>query len=630
MFSLTSVLAQAPNPAAIKKLDSLKRELKIAKDDTIKIRLRISIGFKENVADTLFWQKLISETQKFNLKVWESRVNYKLGRIYNSLNNSNKAIECYNRSLKIAEVNGYKNEMISPAWSLSSHYCNIAYNFDKAIELSYKGLKVTEELNRKDISFYFCEQLGQIYFLSGEPKKALAQHLSALQYLKASDDYGAIVSILCDIGSDYIALRDTANSVYYYMQTAKYLNVTVNTMHAAEANKAIASAFELKNQLDSSEHYYSKALAIYESLKNIGGKATVMVQLAMISYKKENNLKAKEQALLALQFCEEAKLYAQIPDVAFLLKKIYLKEKDYKSALEAYETYIISKDSLSNEKNRKLATEKQFAYEFEKKENENKLLVQQNQIQSLELKQNNYFIIGLVALLGLIFVIGILFIRQNKLKGAQQSARFEQKLLLSQMNPHFIFNSLQAIQNFILKNDEKKGAIKYLSSFANVTRNVLENSRMEVISIKKEITLLENYLQLQKLRFKERFNYEIRVDEKIDVEIVRIPPMLSQPFIENAIEHGFSGIENDGKISISYTIDNNELLMEIIDNGIGMKASYSENKQHQSLAFEITKERIALMNKKVKRKIIFTIGAAFPMQKERKGVKITFRFPINS
>jgi sensor histidine kinase YesM len=230
------------------------------------------------------------------------------------------------------------------------------------------------------------------------------------------------------------------------------------------------------------------------------------------------------------------------------------------------------------------------------------------------------------AVLILVFMVAYLFVRQNKIKAEQANSLLEQKLLRSQMNPHFIFNSLQAIQNYILKHDEKQ-AVKYLSSFAAVTRNVLENSRMDAIPLKKEISLLENYLQLQKLRFKSRFEYEIVVDEAIDTENTAIPPMLAQPFIENAVEHGFHDI-HDGRITVLYALKEKELVMEIIDNGIGMKDGYSQSKQHRSLALEITRERVDLMNKKAKEKVLFDIGEAFPMLNERKGVKIRFFLPL--
>ena len=118
------------------------------------------------------------------------------------------------------------------------------------------------------------------------------------------------------------------------------------------------------------------------------------------------------------------------------------------------------------------------------------------------------------------------------------------------------------------------------------------------------------------------------MDDAIDIENTLIAPMLSQPFIENAVEHGMYNIENDGKIDVFYTIKNDFLLMEIIDNGHGMGSSGSPGKKHQSLAMEITKERVTLMNKKSKKKTEFKINEAFPLQTERKGVKISFTIPL--
>ena len=218
--------------------------------------------------------------------------------------------------------------------------------------------------------------------------------------------------------------------------------------------------------------------------------------------------------------------------------------------------------------------------------------------------------------------------RQFRYKNKEREILLEQKLLRSQMNPHFIFNSLQAIQNFILKHNEKD-AVKYLGSFASIARSVLENSRLELIPLRKEVSLLGNYLQLQKLRFGNKFDYDIQVDEQMDLDDISIPPMLSQPFIENALEHGMGNISEGGMINVSFWVKDNCLLMEIKDNGNGINSEKSREKSHTSLATTITKERIELMNRKKNSKIMFSIAEAYPGE-ERKGVKVSFSIPMHN
>src|SRR6218665_125343 len=196
------------------------------------------------------------------------------------------------------------------------------------------------------------------------------------------------------------------------------------------------------------------------------------------------------------------------------------------------------------------------------------------------------------------------------------------------MNPHFIFNSLQAIQGYIVSNDIKE-SVRYLGAFSLVTRHVLENSRTDHVPLHKEIDLLKNYLQLQQLRFMNRFEYVVQVDESINSSLINIPPMLLQPFIENAVEHGMHDIESGGRIEVGYRIEGSQLVMEITDNGYGLSGKLRHNRSHRSLALEITRERIALMNRREKNKTIFAITDAFPDEAERKGVKVVFRFSLN-
>ncbi len=626
LFSFVYVSSQINDPAKNKKVDSLNNALKFAKQDSAILKLKYDIGIVCQIKRVGYWDSLRELAQKHNMPLYICKCLNSLGISSYYQGNLPKAIEYGNQSLAIATTKGFKKELMK-IYSVLGSYYGIENNLRKALDCYFKALKFAEELKDLDNTQKIKLEIATRYFFLEEYEKALEIHLNCLKVARENNIQSEIAFILNDIGSDYAGLKDTANTIRYYFESATYAK-NVNHIELIQIYNSVGSSYDMMQKHDSAQLYFNKAyrLALSENYKY--GMASSLAVLAICNLHTGNISKAKKQALEGYEIARAVRFTAQIPSIANTLKDIYLKENHHKKALEFYTVYVNVKDSLMNEKNYALVSQKAFDYEFEKKENENKLLAQKNQIQALELRQNNYFLCGMLALLLLVCIIAYLFIRQNKLKAQQQNIRMEQKLLLSQMNPHFIFNSLQAIQNFILKNDEKREAIKYLSSFATVTRNVLENSRMEFISINKEITLLENYLQLQKLRFKNRFEYEIKIDEHIDREAV-IPPMLSQPFIENAIEHGFSGIENGGKISISYKHKNNELLMEITDNGVGMKEDLPQKKQNRSLALEITRERIALMNKKAKRKISFTITEAFPLHSERKGVKVSFRFPVD-
>lgn len=197
--------------------------------------------------------------------------------------------------------------------------------------------------------------------------------------------------------------------------------------------------------------------------------------------------------------------------------------------------------------------------------------------------------ISVIIIIVFIILLGILYFRQNKLKSKLEIEQNKQKLLRSQMNPHFIYNALSAIQNFILSNNSME-SVTYISEFSGLMRMVLENSRKDLITLKEDVGFVNYYLKLQKLRFNDKFNYIINIEEDINQELIKIPPMLTQPFIENAVEHGMRQIEKDGLIQVNYQLKDKNLVITVMDNGKGMNDE--NNSKHKSLATKITKEKI--------------------------------------
>jgi len=213
----------------------------------------------------------------------------------------------------------------------------------------------------------------------------------------------------------------------------------------------------------------------------------------------------------------------------------------------------------------------------------------------------------------------------------EQINSLRQKVLRSQMNPHFIFNSLNAIQSYVLKNDTKQ-AVKYLGSFAKLIRMILDGSRYDYISLNKEISLLEYYLDLQQLRFGDKFSWSLDVDHRIDVESCLIPVMLAQPFIENAIEHGVQQLEGKGSVKISFTKQKEIIVFKVSDNGIGRDASKKIQKDsfktNDSLSTNIFKERLFTLNKYSGQKITHDIIDLKDIEGNAKGTMVVINIPI--
>jgi hypothetical protein len=250
--------------------------------------------------------------------------------------------------------------------------------------------------------------------------------------------------------------------------------------------------------------------------------------------------------------------------------------------------------------------------------------------------QTWWFTVTLIFLAGLILYLlfRLRFRRiqkreREKIELEGKLALTELKALRTQMNPHFIFNSLTSIESFIYEHQPKEAG-RYLSDFSRLMRLILENSASEYISLQKEIETLNYYLKLQKLRLNEQLNYKIEVDQRLDTELTHLPPMLTQPFIENAIEHAFRGSKTAGEIHVMFKYANPGLKVEITDNGIGiLKAEEQKqlNKKHASMAMKITQERLTVLNKYKKEKMDFVVTDLSVNGKEQTGTKITFLLP---
>jgi LPXTG-motif cell wall-anchored protein len=277
-------------------------------------------------------------------------------------------------------------------------------------------------------------------------------------------------------------------------------------------------------------------------------------------------------------------------------------------------------DSSQIEASKNALAQQLLKYNFEKKE----LKLTLDAEKKTAVKNN--WLIGLSGALLLLVLGGFFYYRNNKQKQAitvLEKDQIKQKLLVTQMNPHFIFNSIGNIQGLIYdhKNTE---AVDYLDKFSALTRQILENSNENYISLSEEVEMTQNYLAIQQLLYHNKFDFTITIEESIDPDTIFLPPMLTQPFIENAIKHGLSTTAANGMISISFFLKDQKLYFEVSDNGKGFDA-VKKTSNHKSLAMTITKERLITYTKNQD----FVVHTDNIIDKDTKvvGAKVRFEIP---
>jgi tetratricopeptide (TPR) repeat protein len=523
-----------------------------------------------------------------------------IGIVYKNQGKYSEALDYYQRALDLAI------ELQDTAW-IAACYANAGNvyrrlgNFSKALNYLLQAYEVFEQSGEKRRMAIGLMNIGNLYEDQKDDSQALEYYNKALQISYETNDYKRIAECLLNIGNIHLERQNFAKARENYEQSLK-IHQEQGFMHTLDdCYKNIGNAFEIEGNFAEAINYYHKALELGGKEDDKGTISEVQGRIAGIFILQNEFKKALESADKSLSIAEQTGDIQNMKNAYELLSKAYEGLNNTGAALDNYKKFTNLKDSLFSADKYRAIKEIEAKYELEKKEQQLELLTEKNQVQMLTLSQRNRMILTSLGLIILIVAIGYILIHNNRLKARNQAIELEQKLLRSQMNPHFIFNSLMAIQSFIYKNDPVQAG-DFLAKFADLVRITLENSRVEFVLLENEIKMLQIYLELQALRFNNKFGYSIHVDENIDIRLIKVPPMLAQPLIENAIEHGLRHKTEDGFIKINYAKLNNDLRFSVEDNGIGREKAreLENNRKHRAMATSITRERLILLSKRLR------------------------------
>ncbi|CAM3576123.1 histidine kinase [Flavobacterium saliperosum] len=366
----------------------------------------------------------------------------------------------------------------------------------------------------------------------------------------------------------------------------------------------IAKVYASDNQFDKAIAINQKLLTEAQDKNDFDTQIKQLQELATIYFRKNESEKAISALKQAYALATEQGRTAEVKNSLTQLLQYYKSNGKDKESIALYEQFFQNFDKLIKNDSSLIDTKA-----FQITEEKIRQLEKEKALKDeLIFKKNtfNYFLMGSIGLLLLFFglIVKALYSIKTKNKEiALQSLRRE-------MNPHFIFNSLNSVNQFISQNKELE-ANKYLTSYSHLMRNMMENSNKDFISLSSEIEQLKKYLDLEHLRFQDKFDYEIILDENIDAETTFVPNMLIQPHLENAIWHGLRYRETKGLLQLRFSLKNNKISVVIDDDGIGLTKSAElktrNQKVHQSRGLTNTKERISLLNELYKSHIAFSI-----------------------
>ncbi len=481
--------------------------------------------------------------------------------------------------------------------SILNNLSNIEYeraNYVQSLEYIYESLRISEQIKDEYLIMSNLANIGSTYGGLGDSEKEMVFFQRALKHGRAINQKNVIKTILFNIGCNYYNKRSFLEAKPYYDEALKISYEVNDNTQASTALLGLGRIYNEIGKNDSSMLYLQKSLDLMKTLGDENGTGNVYDEIATV-YLSEGDYKT------ALKYVQEAMRIADEESDLFLkrnaaetLYKIYKNTNHPEKALEMFELYKSTNDSIINDNNHKALLRSQLQYEFDKKA---EIIKEQNRLKDLKLTRRSYIIVVMMIVALLSFVIYYLIIKQNKILAAKKAVELEQKLLGSQMSTHFTFNAINSIQEYILNNQNDE-AHYYLSEFSKLMRMVLANNREKMIAISSEIELLEKYVLFEEQRLKEKINFVVVNSEHIELGSIKIPSMLLQPVIENSIWHGLRFKEGQKEIRVHFSkLDTDKLKIEVTDNGTGLKSTGNPN--HKSHGLYIIKERIGLLyNKK--------------------------------
>ncbi len=558
---------------------------------------------------------------------------------------------------------------------LGVNYRNI-FNLKKAAHYHEMALEVAEKGEIIEFKIVSLNMLGAAYRSNEAIKAALDYHQEALKLAESieqpsEDIQRSINTAISGIGIIYQTLEQYDLAIDYFKRSLEYDEKLKNNLGLAVNYHHIGECLEAIGELDESLTYYNKSLEINEDVgservhivstygiahvyihqdklqealellesilpaaEDLGDQeilSAVYIHMGWVLRRLKQYDTALEYLTKGREITAEYQLLGNYFQANTFLHDLYKDMGQYEKALEYYREADGVRRTISNDRNRRYVYDVISRSESEKRSNQLEMLAKENEIVKLRLRRNKNTLLVSALLLALFTLILYILYRQYQLKSDKKVLTLEQSMLRSQMNPHFLFNSLNSIKLYII-NNETKNAVHYLNKFSKLVRKILEASSLKEIPLAEELETVELYMNIENIRFSNEIQFDIEIDEDIDPHLIKIPSLILQPFLENALWHGLSSKEGDKSVSLHISNGQAGLIeISILDNGIGREEAerLKERKvlKRKSVGIDITKERLNNFSKDYQNSFDVKIIDLFNGSGEASGTKVVLHIP---
>jgi len=615
-----------------------KQDFNVFADSVIKVNHKnysdIEYAIYKNKYDTTKMKTLLQKSVTANYLEGEVFANIALGNQYRNKSLFDKAQAALNAALDTAK----KNSLIDFEIISLNMLGVVARRQDRirpALDYHQDALVLAESQPKKNrsrqISIAVCHNsMGNIYLSIRQYDLALTEfNKSLIIEIAAKNERGLAINYH-NIGAVYEAKGKFDDALKNYFKSLEYNENRNSDIGRIICKNSIGGIYVKQNKPEAALKIIEPTIALAEKEGDKFYIASAYITLGWAQSQLNQIRLSKSNLEKGLKIAEAYNLASSIVSANKQLSLINEKLGNTTTALKQYRTAVKVEQSIINKENAQYVNSVRSEYETEKKNTQIKFLGKQNELANLKIEENLKTAITFFVALFLLALGSFFFYRHRSLKNEKKILTLEQDMLRSQMNPHFIFNSLNSIKLYII-NNEKENAVYYLNKFSKLIRKILIASTEKETSIAGELETMNLYMNIENIRFSNEINYSYSIDENINIDSIKVPQLILQPFLENAIWHGLSSKKEDKKITIHISKKTLEFVtITVTDNGIGRVASakIKENKilKTKSVGIELTKQRLYNFSKNYANSYKLDIEDLYD-NNQAIGTKITIEIP---
>lgn len=585
--------------------------------------------------DTVLMRYFITRAKENNHLDGQAYALNQIGRVYRGISEFSKALKCFQEALKVSreaeniEFRVYSLNMISVVFRRTDA-------IKSALDYSQEALELAETVKNPSVGLkrsinVSLNSIGNIYQILEQNDLAIEKFKQSMILEKELNNKLGLAINYQNVGECYEAQGKLEQALDSFQKSLAY-NIEINSIKGKIiCNYSIAHVYVHLGKTQEALELLHKALSAAKPLADQKIISSIYVNLGWTYIQLSNYDKAELNLTKGLKIATAYNLPAEIAESNKFLSELWIKKDDFKKGMAFYKEAKKYEEQITNNLNLRYVNDMILRYESEKRSHQLETLAKENESVRLKLRKNRTML--LISGIALALLAGILYIlyRQYQLNNEKKLLTLEQTMLRSQMNPHFLFNSLNSIKLYII-NNEKKNAVHYLNKFSKLVRKILEASSQREIPLAEELETVELYMNIENIRFSNEINFKINVDERLDIHTIRIPSLILQPFLENALWHGLSSKEGEKNISLEVKkAQEGFIKISIIDDGVGRDAAEKIKQgkvlKRKSVGIDITKERLANFSRDYQNSFHVEIIDVYDDSNTPCGTKIVLHIP---